>query len=102
MRLQATQGLLRNRPGWGSESGLPQRWDVSYNEDRGRVQSDQGMWVLGMFRRIANRLFMEWRACPRRPEHGTTTDFQTLMAEQHRAAAVRLVLAKRPSLKNLS
>jgi hypothetical protein len=45
---------------------------------------------------------MEWSAHQRRPEHVTTTDFQTLMAENHRAAALRLVLSKRPSLKNLS
>ncbi len=101
-KLDAPRWLLLNRQGWGIESGLHQRLDVSYNDDRCRVQSDKGMWILGMFRRIANSLFMEWRACQRRPEHVTTTDFQTLMAEEHRAAAVRLVLAKRPSLKNLS
>ena len=101
-RLAAAQWLLLNRQGWGIQSGLHQRLDVSYNDDRCRVQSDHGLGVLGMFRRIANSLFMEWRACQRRPEHVTTTDFQTLMAEEHRTAAVRLVLAKRPSLKNLS
>jgi len=101
-RLDAIQWLRFNRQGWGIESGLHQRLDVSYNDDRCRVQSDNGMWVLGMFRRIANSLFMEWRASRPRPDHVTTTDFQTLMAEEHRAAAVRLVLAKRPSLKNLS
>lgn len=101
-KLDASRWLLLNRQGWGIESGLHQRLDVSYNDDRCRVQSDNGLWVLGMFRRIANSLFMEWRAGQRRPQQVTTTDFQTLMAEQHRAAAVRLVLAKRPSLKNLS
>lgn len=100
--LDAAQWLHFNRQGWEIESGLHQRLDVSYNDDRCRVQSDNGMWVLGMFRRMANSLFMEWRAAQRRPEHVTTTDFQTLMAEEHRAAAVRLVLAKRPSLKYLS
>jgi hypothetical protein len=94
--------LLLNRKGWGIESGLHQRLDVSYNDDRCRVQSDNGMWVLGMFRRIANSIFMEWSTHQRRPDHVTTTDFQTLMAENHRAAAVRFVLSKRPSLKYLS
>lgn len=101
-RLDALTWLRLNRQGWGIESGLHQRLDVSYNDDRCRVQSDNGMWVLGMFRRIANSLFMEWRASRRRPDHVTTTDFQTLMAQEHRAAAVRLVLHKRPSLKKLS
>ena len=100
--LDAALWLRLNRQGWGIESGLHQRLDVSYNDDRCRVQSDNGMWVLGMFRRLANSLFMEWRATQRRPEHLTTTDFQTLMAQDHRAAALRLVRNKRPSLKKLS
>jgi hypothetical protein len=94
--------LLLNRKGWGIESGLHQRLDVSYNDDRCRVQSDNGMWVLGMFRRTANSLFMEWRTHQRQPDHLTTTNFQTLMAENHRAAALQLILSKRPSVKNLS
>jgi hypothetical protein len=53
-------------------------------------------------RRIAISLFMEWRQHQRRPEHLTTTDFQTLMAEEHRRKAIRFVLNKRPCLKNLS
>jgi hypothetical protein len=60
------------------------------------------MLVLGMYRRIANSFFMEWRSHQRKPEHVTTTDFQTLMDENHQAAAIRLVLNKRPSLKFLS
>ncbi len=101
-RLQAQTWLRRNRQGWGIESGLHQRLDVSYNDDRCRVQSDQGMLILGLYRRIANSLFMEWAQHQRRPAHVTTTDFQTLMAEEHCAKALRFVLVKRPSLKNLS
>jgi len=48
--LKAERWLRLNRAGWGIESGLHQRLDVSYNDDRCRVQSDNGMWVLGMFR----------------------------------------------------
>ena len=101
-RLPASQWLHLNRQGWSIESGLHQRLDVSYNDDRCRVQSDNGLWVLGMFRRLAISLFMEWRAAQRRPDQVTTTDFQTRMAEEHRVTALRLVLSKRPSLKNLS
>lgn len=101
-RLDASAWLRRNRLGWGIESGLHQRLDVSYNDDRCRVQSDNGILVLGMFRRLANSLFMEWRIGQRRPEHVTTTDFQTRMAEKHRAPALRLLLNRRPSLKHLS
>jgi hypothetical protein len=91
-----------NRKSWGIASGLHQRWDISSNDDRCRVQSDNGLWVLGRFRRIANSLFVEWSTRQRRPDHVTTTSFQTLMAENHRTAAMRFVLGKRPSLKNLS
>lgn len=101
-RLDASRWLLLNRQSWGIESGLHQRLDISYNDDRCRVQSDNAMWILGMFRRVANSLFMEWRASRRRPDHVTTTDFQTLMAEEHRAKALRFVLIKNPSLKTLS
>jgi hypothetical protein len=100
--LPARLWLQHNRAGWGIESGLHQRLDVSYNDDRCRVQSDHGIWILGMFRRLANSLFVEWSGHQRRPEHVTTTDFQTLMAENHRAAALRLVLTRRPTLKTLS
>jgi len=100
--LPAKLWLLLNRRSWGIESGLHQRLDVSYNDDRCRVQSDQGILILGMFRRLANSLFVEWSNHQPRPENVTTTTFQTLMAENHRAAAMRFVFAKRPSLKNLS
>ena len=55
-----------------------------------------------MFRPIANGLLVQWSAQQRRPEQVTTTSFQTRMAENHRAAAMRFVLCKHPSLKNLS
>jgi hypothetical protein len=100
--LPAMLWLSLNRAAWGIESGLHQRLDVSYNDDRCQVQSDDGMLVLGMFRRLANSLFVEWSTQQRRPDHVTTTTFQSRMAENHRAAALRLVLSKRPSLKNPS
>jgi hypothetical protein len=100
--LPAKLWLQLNRQSWGIESGLHQRLDVSYNDDRSRVQNDNALWVLGMFRRIANSLFVQWSSYQPRPDHVTTTDFQTIMAENHRAKALRLVLGKRPSLKNPS
>ena len=99
--LSAVLWLLLNRQSWGIEC-LHQRLDVSYNDDRCRVQSDQGIWILGMFRRLANSMFVEWSNHQSRPKNVTTTTFQTLMAENHRAAALRFLFAKRPSLKNLS
>jgi hypothetical protein len=99
--LPAMLWLLLNRKAWGIESGLHHRL-VSCNDDRCRVQSVNGIWVLGMFRRIANSLFMEWSTHQPRPDHVTTTNFQTLMAENHRTAALRFVLSKHPTLKTLS
>jgi len=100
--LPAKLWLQFNRGGWGIENGLHQRLDVSYNDDRCRVQSDNGIRVLGMFRRLAISLFVQWSSHQKRPDRVTTTDFQACMAENHRAAAVSLVLKKRPSLKHLS
>ena len=101
-RLNAQQWLTLNRQGWGIESGLHQRLDVSYNDDKCRVQNTKTMLILGMYRRLANSLFMAWRELQPRPDHVTTTDFQILMGQEHCAKAIRFVSAKRPSLKSLS
>lgn len=95
-RLPALEWLQSNRAGWGIESGTHQRLDVSHNDDRCRIRGSNGLWVMGMFRRLSNSLFMEWCSRQRRPEHQTTTDFQTVMAEDHRRRAVRTVLVKNP------
>lgn len=97
-RLKAAEWLRLNRQGWDIESGLHQRLDISHNDDRCRVQSDNGIWVLGMLRRLANSLYMQWRSRHRRPDHVTTTDFQAALSEEHHRPAVRLVLTKRCKL----
>jgi hypothetical protein len=101
-RLGPATWLHLNRQGWGIENGLHQRLDVSLNDDRCRVRSNSGMWMLGMFRRIAISLCMEWRSARRRPEHVTTTHFQSLLAQDHRRRAVRLVTTSRPHVRTLS
>lgn len=101
-RLDAAQWLRLNRAGWGIESGLHQRLDISYNDDRCRVQSDNGIWIFGMFRRLANSLFMEWRATQRRPDQVTTTDFRTVLGQENRKRALRFVTVSKPSFKNRS
>lgn len=95
-KLPAQKWLQYNRFGWGIESGTHQRLDVSHNDDRCRIRNSNGIWVMGMFRRLGNSLFMEWRSRQRKPEHQTTTDFQMVMAEEHRRRAVRTVLSKQP------
>jgi predicted transposase YbfD/YdcC len=96
--LPARKWLQLNRFAWGIENGTHQRLDVSHNDDRCRIRGSNGLWVMGMLRRLSNSLFMEWRSRQRKPEHETTTDFQTVMAEEHRRRAVRTVLTKNPGL----
>jgi len=100
--LNAPPWLQFNRDDWGTESGRPQRLDVSYHNDRCRVQSDQRRELLGAHRRVANNLFIPWRSRQPLPRHLTKTDFQAAMAENPRPPALRFVLTKRPTLKKLS
>jgi hypothetical protein len=99
-KLDAQKWLELNRAGFGGiENGLHQRLDVSHNDDRCRIRHPYAMFVAGLFRRISNSLFMEWRAHQRHPEYLTTTDFQAAMGEEHCKPAMRLLFAKRPSFK---
>ena len=99
-KLDAQKWLQLNLAGFGGiENGLHQRLDVSHNDDRCRIRLAPGMFVAGLFRRISNSFFMEWRAHQPHPEHQTTTDFQAAMGEDHCGPAMRLLFAKRPSLK---
>ena len=99
-RLDAQKWLALNRAGFGGiENGLHQRLDVSHNDDRCRIRHPYAMFVAGLFRRLSNSLFMEWRSHQPHPEYLTTTDFQAAMVEDHCKPALRLVLAKRPCLK---
>lgn len=95
-KLPAQKWLQSNRLGWGIENGTHQRLDISHNDDRCRIRSSNGIWVMGMFRRLSNSLFMEWRSRQRKPQHHTTTNFQMVMAEEHRRRALRTVLSKKP------
>jgi hypothetical protein len=95
-KLPAQKWLKLNRLAWGIENGTHQRLDVSHNDDRCRMRGSNGIWVMGMFRRLSNSLFMQWRSGQPKPHHRTTTDFQTVMAEEHRRRAVRTVLSKKP------
>ena len=98
--LDAQTWLRLNRAGFGGiENGLHQRLDVSHNDDRCRIGHPYAMFVAGLFRRLSNSLFMEWRSHQPHPEYLTTTDFQAAMGEDHCKAAMRLLFAKHPSVK---
>ena len=97
--LPAEKWLKLNRWAWGIENGTHLRLDVSHNDDRCRIRNSNGLWIMGMFRRLSNSLFMHWRGRQRKPEHLTTTDFQAVMAEEQRRRALRTVGCKQPTFE---
>ena len=96
-QLDAQAWLWLNRAGFGGiENGLHQRLDASYEDDLCRVRNPNGMRVLGIFRRLANSLFMQWRSRQTKPQYLTTTDFYTDMAAQGHRRAMIMITATRP------
>lgn len=96
--LDAETWLKSNRMGWGIENGTHQRLDVSLNEDRCRVRSTNGLWILGMLRRLVISLFMHWRERQPRPKHQSLTDFQAAMGEDNLTMAMTFVTRRQPKL----
>jgi hypothetical protein len=96
--LPPLQWLKANRQGWGIENGTHQRLDVSLNDDRCRVRNTNGLWILGMLRRIAISLFMEWRGHQAKPHFQSFTDFQATMGEDNLAKALSFVTRHHPTL----
>jgi len=96
-RLSASAWLRLNRGGFGGiENGLHQRLDVSLDDDRCRVRHPNAMGVLGIFRRLANSLFMEWRSRQTNPQYLTTTDFHVDMAAEGHRRAMIMVMTMSP------
>ena len=92
------QWLQANRQGWGIENGNHHRLDVSLNDDRCRVRSPNGQWILGMMRRLVVSLFMEWRGRQRQPHFQSLTDFQATMGEDNLTKALPFVTRKHANL----
>jgi hypothetical protein len=97
-QLPALQWLKANRQAWGIENGTHQRLDVTLNDDRCRVRSTNGLWILGMLRRLVISLFMHWRAHQARPPHLSLTDFQSAMGEDNLTKALAFVTHRQPKL----
>jgi hypothetical protein len=98
-QLNAQAWLYYNRLCWDIETGLHLRLDVSQNDDRCRIRTPKGLWIMGMFRRLANSLLMHWRNQHKKPEHHTTTDFQSYMDEENLRRGLIFVSATHPTLK---
>lgn len=97
--LNAAHWLAANREYWTIENGLHQRLDASTNEDLCRVRNRNAVWVLGMFRRLAVSLFIEWRSRHPKRVHTTMTDFHSHMGAEHASPAMRFVTARYPAFK---
>lgn len=97
--LAAARWLERNRQHWGIENGLHARLDVSRRDDQCRLKNRNAVWVHGIFARLANSLFIEWRTHQTKPAHKTTTDFMALMAAEHARRVLLTVTARHPSLR---
>jgi len=100
--LSATRWLELNRQHWGIENGLHARLDVSRRDDECRLRSRNAVWVHGIFARLANSLFLEWRSHQKKPQHKTTTDFAARMAAEHGRRVMLAVTSRRPNLRSPS
>lgn len=96
-QMDAQQWLKANRQYWGIESGTHQRLDVTANEDRCRVRTPNAVLILGMFRRLAISLFVEWRSRDPKRKWVTLTDFYGDMARDGHRRGFLLVSTRRPS-----
>ena len=101
-RLNAAAWLQANRKYWGVEGGFHQRLDASTNEDQRRVRNRNGVWVLGMFRRLAVSLFAEWRSRDTQRRHAAMTDFQSEMGAEHASYAMHFITTRYPSFRKRS
>lgn len=100
-RLNATQWLQADRFYWGVE-GLHQRLDASTNEDLCRVRNRNAIWVLGMFRRLAASLFVEWRSRDPKRHRATMTDFHAYIETEQTRRGLRFVTSRYPAFKERS
>ena len=96
--LPAQAWLRANRQAWGIENGSHQRLDVSLNDDRCRVRNTNGLWILGMLRRIAISLYAHWRERQPKPRSLWLTDFQAAMGEDNLAKAFAFVTNRHPKI----
>lgn len=100
--LHAARWLELNRAGWGIETGLHARLDISRRDDQCRLQKANAVWVHSIFARLANSLFMHWRSHLPKPHHKTTTDFSAWMSADHARRAILAVTSSSPTLRPTS
>ena len=97
--LSAARWLERNRQHWGIENGLHARLDVSRRDDQCRLRHRNAVWVHGIFARLANSLFMEWRSHQAGATQKSTTDFTAWMAADHARRVLLTATTRHPNLR---
>jgi hypothetical protein len=98
-RLNALDWLKLNRAAWGIETGLHARLDISRRDDQCRLRCPNPVAIHGIFTRLANSLFIEWRNHQPASRHKTTTDFAAHMSADHARRAVAFVTSRSPKLR---
>ena len=82
---------------WRIESDLHYRLDGILDEDSSRVRTPKAAHVLGMFRRLAVSLAINWTAERKKKRKRTSTrDFQDHLRAENARRALDLVTAKSP------
>ena len=71
--------LERIRRYWGIEGGLHQRLDVSCGEDSSRVRNRNALLVLGIVRRAALGIYLQWAKRRKNKRQSTVKDFHDAM-----------------------
>ena len=97
-QLSASSWLASRRTYWGIENGLHQRLDASAGDDACRVRTPNAVWILGMFRRLAVSLFIEWRSRDVTRKWCTMTDFYADMRKNNQRRGFLLVTSKQCNL----
>ena len=76
--------------------------EVSQNDDRCRIRTPKGLWLMGLFRRIVHSLFAHWQSQHGKPQYTTTTDYQSHFEEASLRRGMSFVAAAKPWLKPAS
>lgn len=71
---------------------------MSTNEDLCRVRNRNGVWILGLFRRLSISLFAEWKQADPKRRQATLTDFHAYMDAEQTRNAIRFATSKNPRL----
>ena len=101
LRYPAAVLLACRRGYWAIEAKLHQRLDISLDEDRSRVRTPKGLFVLGLFRRLVVSLACVWLSQPDRQRAKLSTrDFQRHLAANDARLAFALVTSANPKAWN--